>query len=119
MAVMHRAYTFDPVAFHQMLQRDILHEGTVRDDCLLAVARMAVSEASPTTRQALEMVRFDAEWLDPPDGEIWPTQVLHCPVDAYALGSCAARFTLSALVLDSRDRAEAPVPSGQLLPLSG
>lgn len=66
MAVIHRAYTFDPARFHLMLRQDTIDGGVLREDRLLMAAREAVATASPTMRQALEMVRFDEEWVDRP-----------------------------------------------------
>jgi hypothetical protein len=64
MAVIHRAYTFDPSHLHSMLEQQFVDSGRLYEDRLLMAARDAVAVASATTRQALEMVRFDEEWFD-------------------------------------------------------
>jgi hypothetical protein len=62
----HRAWTFDPRAFHVQLEEQIVEEGEVRLDKLLRLARGVVENASSVAQEALEFMRFDEEDLEMP-----------------------------------------------------
>jgi hypothetical protein len=60
----HRAWTFDPDAFHDWLEERIVEEGELRLDQLHQLARGIVRNASSATWDALGYMRFDEEYLE-------------------------------------------------------
>jgi hypothetical protein len=62
--VVHRAYTFDPLAFHKYLKEKIGSGDNLDLLALQQIASDVVSNASDTTLQILEAIRFDDEWFD-------------------------------------------------------
>jgi len=64
MAVIHRAYTFDPKRFHSVIRQNVFTNHQFDADRLLELARKVVANASVTVQQNLETLRFDSGWLD-------------------------------------------------------
>jgi hypothetical protein len=74
MAIVHRAYSFDPKTFHRRLNDRLVLQKRLQLNVLLALAEEAVASASGTVQQALRDIRFDDEWLDSSDEEVsWTT----------------------------------------------
>ena len=63
MAIIHVAYTFDPVHFLEIFQEKAIINGHVQHDRLLAWASEIAAAQSPERRVLLEMIRFDPEVL--------------------------------------------------------
>jgi len=64
MAILHRAWTFDaPAAAGEVIA--LFEAGGL--ERLRAAARAIARRAAPATAAALEELRFDPEWLEPPD----------------------------------------------------
>jgi len=70
MAIIHRAYSFDPARFHANLESKIVEQGRLRLDVLRDWAADIVANASPTVQQTLKDIRFDDEWLDASDESV-------------------------------------------------
>jgi hypothetical protein len=70
MAIIHRAYSFDPIVFHSMLQEKLMKHNQFSLDTVLDLARTIVSNAPENTKRVLEDMRFDDVWLDTSDDEI-------------------------------------------------
>lgn len=70
MAIIHRAYTFDPVQFHTRLEERVIQHGQLALDALYNLVTTIVANASETTLKALEDMRFNSEWLDVSDEEV-------------------------------------------------
>jgi hypothetical protein len=64
----HRAWTFDPAAFHHWLEERVIEGGELRLDLLLEHSKSVVKDASPTTWDALDWVRYDEELLENDEG---------------------------------------------------
>ena len=64
----HRAWTFDPAAFHQWLEERVIDGGELRLDLLLKLAKNVVKDASPNTWDALDWVGYDEELLENDEG---------------------------------------------------
>lgn len=65
----HRAWTFDPAAFHHWLEERVIVGGEVRLDLLLELAKSVIKDASsPATWDALDWVGYDEELLENDDG---------------------------------------------------
>jgi hypothetical protein len=64
----HRAWTFDPAAFHHWLEERAIVGDELRLDLLLEFAKNVVTDASPTTWDALDWVRYDEELLENDEG---------------------------------------------------
>ena len=62
----HRAWTFDPRAFHVQLEEQIVEDGEVRLDKLLGLVRGVVENASSVAWETLGYMRFDEEDLEMP-----------------------------------------------------
>ncbi len=75
MPVTHRAYTFNPLQFHKEVEDRSIIENRFSLDALLKWARYVVSDASEATRETLRYLRFDPEWLDPTDNNVFSTDL--------------------------------------------
>ncbi|MDQ3912711.1 MAG: hypothetical protein M3305_13275 [Actinomycetota bacterium] len=64
----HRAWTFNPAAFYQWLEKRVIEGGELRSDLLLELAKSVVKDASPTKWDALDWVRYDEELLENDEG---------------------------------------------------
>lgn len=73
MAIMHQAYTFDPLLFHRDLEQRVMRRGKLNLDRLRDLARETVATQSATVRDALRLLRFDEEWLTEADPEVTHT----------------------------------------------
>jgi hypothetical protein len=63
----HLVYLFDPISFHQRLESQAVIAGQVDLERLRTLAIAALDSATPTARKALDVMRFDQEWLRPSD----------------------------------------------------
>jgi len=60
----HRAYSFDPRKFHAGLATKIIRDHGLRPDLLRGLAVEIATHPSDVTREMLECVRYDEEWLE-------------------------------------------------------
>lgn len=65
MTMAHAAWTFDPGQFHSSLEKAVLQNNTLNEEKLLALAKMSLSNPSPSLSKALDFMRFDDDWFDP------------------------------------------------------
>ena len=63
MAVVHQAYSFDPVAFHRDLWKSIAPTGSLSMDLFRQVAKRMVHDANPDVKNYLRLICFDEDWL--------------------------------------------------------
>lgn len=63
MAVIHNAYTFDPVKFHIMLEERVIYKRKLSVDALFSMAKEIVINADETTLDTLKYLRYSNEWL--------------------------------------------------------
>jgi hypothetical protein len=66
MAVIHGAWTFDPVAFHRWLESWTVWEGELQLGALQELAKTVFADTTRITRRALEYMRMDEELLEDP-----------------------------------------------------
>jgi hypothetical protein len=69
-AVIHRAYTFDPLAFHQDLQAKLVVDNQLRLEILRDLAISISAHPTETIQQVLIYLEFDSEWFDTDEEDV-------------------------------------------------
>ncbi|GEM_PF-2082444 len=69
MALIHAAYTFDAQGFHRELEAKLIVNNQLRLEVLYDLAASVVAAPSATTQEILDLLRLDAELLEPPTEE--------------------------------------------------
>jgi hypothetical protein len=64
MAIVHKAYSFNPIRFQTFVEENTVFNNYFEPLRLLELARSVMSNASPTLQQNLQNLRFDLEWLE-------------------------------------------------------
>jgi hypothetical protein len=68
MAVLHRAFRFDPESFRELLRQHAAPRDRLDAAALSVLGARAIAPGASTPASALEAIRYDPEWLEDPAG---------------------------------------------------